>query len=492
MTESKYQPVIGLEIHVELNTKTKMFCSCLNDSDEEKANTNVCPVCMAHPGTLPVINKEAVKKTIKTNLALNCKIAEKSKFDRKSYFYPDLPKGYQISQYHLPLGQSGFLEIDSKKIRIERIHLEEDTGRLIHDDEKETSLVDFNRAGVPLMELVTEPDVRSAKEARKFAEELQLILRYLGVSLANMEKGQMRIEVNISLRKGGKMGTKVEIKNLNSYKSVEQGINYEIERQKKILEKGDAVIQETRGWSQKELKTVRQRTKEEAHDYKYFPEPDLPPLHVSQDCIKKIKSEIYELPQQRRKRFKEEYNLLDDDIETFVRNKELGEYFEKVSSELKDWVKAVDMKSKVGEKEEKKLNRICANYIITDLQALLKERSVSVRDLLITPENFAEFITLRYKNEMSSKIGKVVLIEMFETGGDPSQIIEEKGLVQIKGSNEIEVLAKEIISENPNSVKDYRKGKRNTIQFLIGQLMKKTGGKVEPEMARKTIENLLK
>jgi aspartyl-tRNA(Asn)/glutamyl-tRNA(Gln) amidotransferase subunit B len=492
MNNSKYQVVIGLEIHAELNTRTKMFCSCLNDPDEKTPNTNICPVCMAHPGTLPVINKEAVEKTIKANLALNCKISKKSKFDRKSYFYPDLPKGYQISQYDLPFGENGFLEIDGKKIRIERIHLEEDTGRLIHDDEKESSLVDFNRAGVPLMELVTKPDISSAEEARKFAEELKLIFKYLDVSLANMEKGQMRIEVNISLKKGDKMGTKVEIKNLNSFRSVVQGINYEIERQRDLLDRGGEVIQETRGWSQKEGKTVSQRIKEEAHDYRYFPEPDLPPVTVDQDYINKMISEIPELPQRKRKRLKEQYELADDDVETFVKNKKLGEYFEKVSSELANWVKAVDMKEKVEEEENRKLNILCANYIITDLLAILKENNVSLDDLLITPENFAEFITLRYKKKISSKTGKVILEEMFKTGGDPSQIIEEKDLTQIKDSDQIHQLAKEVIDENPDSVEDYRSGKENVIQFLIGQLMKKTKGKANPEIARKKLEELLK
>ncbi len=492
MSDSKYQVVIGLEIHAELNTRTKMFCSCLNDPDEKVPNTNICPVCMAHPGSLPVINKEAVEKTIKANLALNCKIAKKSKFDRKSYFYPDLPKGYQISQYQLPFGENGFLEIDGRKIRVERIHLEEDTGRLIHDDEKESSLVDFNRAGVPLMELVTKPDIHSAEEARKFAEELKLIFRHLDVSFANMEKGQMRIEVNISLQKGDKMGTKVEIKNLNSFKSVVQGINYEIERQRDLLERGGEVVQETRGWLQKEGRTVSQRVKEEAHDYRYFPEPDLPPIIINEEYINKMISEIPELPQRKRNRFKEQYDLADDDVETFVKNKKLGDYFEKVSSELMNWVKAVDMKSEVKEEEAKKLNSFCANYIITDLLAMLKENSVSVDDLLITPENFAEFITLRYKKKISSKTGKVILEEMFKTGGDPSQIMEEKDLTQIKDSGQINELAKEVIDENPESVEDYRNGKENVIQFLIGQLMKKTKGKANPEMASKVLQDLLK
>jgi aspartyl-tRNA(Asn)/glutamyl-tRNA(Gln) amidotransferase subunit B len=277
----KYTPVIGLEIHVELGTKSKMFCSCKNDAEEKNPNTNVCPVCMGHPGTLPVINEEAVKRVIKTGLALSSKISETSKFDRKNYFYPDLPKGYQISQYDQPLCQGGYLELMGRKIKITRVHLEEDTGRLIHPVGADHSLVDYNRVGVPLMELVTEPDITSAEEAWKFAQELQLLLRYLGVSTADMEKGQMRVEANISLGIGGKLGTKVEIKNLNSFRAVERGIDYEIKRQAEVLDSGEKVIQETRGWNDNAGETVSQRIKEEAHDYRYFPEPDLPSLLIS-------------------------------------------------------------------------------------------------------------------------------------------------------------------------------------------------------------------
>ena len=273
-----YYPTIGLEIHAELKTKSKMFCGCINDPDEKQANTNICSVCTAHPGTLPVINKEAIRRVIKTGLALNCQIPESSKFDRKNYFYPDLPKAYQISQFYSPLCRNGALEINNKRIRIREIHLEEDTARLIHPSGTDYSLVDFNRAGVPLMELVTEPDIHSAREARRFAQELQMILRYLDVSDADMEKGEMRVEANISLSKSDKLGTKVEIKNLNSFKAVEKGIDYEIERQGEILKTGKKIIQETRGWHDTKQITISQREKEEAHDYRYFPEPDLPML----------------------------------------------------------------------------------------------------------------------------------------------------------------------------------------------------------------------
>lgn len=500
---SEYQPKIGLEIHVELKTKTKMFCSCLNDSNERHPNVNICPICMGHPGTLPVINKEAVKKTIKTGLALNCQISEYSKFDRKNYFYPDLPKGYQISQLYQPLCREGFLIINGKKIRIREVHLEEDTGKLIHPEGENYSLVDFNRAGIPLMELVTEPDLNSAREARRFAEELQLILRYLNVSDADMEKGQLRVEVNISLaKKEGELGTKVEIKNLNSFRSVEKAVDYEIERQTKILKSGKKVLQETRGWDAPKGITVSQREKEEAHDYRYFPEPDLPPLHLTSELINEIRSEIPELPQQKRERFKREYELDKKGVEVFVQNKDFGEYFEKVVSELPP---------RLPQQDIKKLIKLASNYLITDLQGLLKGSSVIGEDFLITPENFAEFITLitergeqgepregedersslTYQGKISSKIAKIVLEEMFKTGADPSHIIEEKGLSQITDRAEIEKIIKEIITQNPRAVQDFKKGKKNAFQYLIGQIMAKTKGKANPEIVNNLLKNLL-
>ena len=490
----KYQPVIGLETHVELKTKSKMFCSCLNDPNERHPNVNICPVCLGHPGTLPVINKEAVRKTIKTGLALNCQIPEYSKFDRKNYFYPDLPKGYQISQYDKPLCLGGFLEIEGKKIRITRVHLEEDTGRLVH--EKDYSLVDFNRAGIPLMELVTEPDLTSAKEARKFAEELQLILRYLGVSDADMEKGQLRVEVNISLLCGAtkqtrnrtgnyaknKLGTKVEIKNLNSFRAVERALEYEIKRQAKILESGKKVIQETRGWDDIKGVTVGQREKEEAHDYRYFPEPDLPPLHNTKEFVNEIRAEIPELPQQRRERLAKEYKLDKKSIEVFVQNKDLGEYFEKVISEFDP---------NLPREKLFQLIKLATNYLITDLQGLLKRASVTGEDFLITPENFAQFITLIYDGKISSKIAKQVLSEMFSTGADPSYIIEEKGLTQITDVAEIEKIIKEVISKNKKAVEDFKKGKDNAFQYLIGQIMARTKGKANPQIVRDILQKTL-
>ncbi len=495
-----YNPTIGLEVHVELDTKSKMFCSCLNDPDERHANVNVCPICLSHPGTLPVINKEAIKKVIKTALALNCEIQKKTHFERKNYFYPDLPKGYQISQYAAPIAKNGYLEMlnpKAKRIRIERIHLEEDTAKLIHPAGKDYSLVDFNRAGIPLMELVTEPDIHSAQKAREFVRELQLILRYLGVSDADMEKGEMRAEVNISLKssklktQNSKLGTKVEIKNLNSLRAVEKSIEYEIKRQKEILEKGDSVIQETRGWDEKKEITVSQREKEEAHDYRYFPEPDLPPLNLNEEFLREIKAKIPELPQGRRKRFEKEYKLDKKSIEILVFNKELGEYFEKAVSELRVWVKEKKDKLKVTDEEFKKLAKLASNYILTDLQGLLKGSSTKSKNFLITPENFAEFVSMIYTREISSKIAKTLLKEMFDKGTDPSQIIAEKKLSLISDEAELEKIIREILSKTPKPVEDYKKGKETALQFLIGQIMAQTKGKANPEIASKILKKLL-
>jgi aspartyl-tRNA(Asn)/glutamyl-tRNA(Gln) amidotransferase subunit B len=492
----KYQPIIGLEVHIELNTKSKMFCSCPNDPEERRPNVNTCPVCMGHPGTLPVINQEAVKKVIKTGLALNCQIPEYSKFDRKNYFYPDLPKGYQISQLYQPLCREGFLMISDRRIRIREVHLEEDTGRLAHPEGENYSLVDFNRAGIPLMELATEPDLRSAKEARQFAEELHLIMHYLNVSDADMEKGQMRVEVNISLSKGEedkssssplatarvkevKLGTKVEIKNLNSFRSVERAAEYEIKRQTELLEKGKKIVQETRGWNDIKGETISQREKEEAHDYRYFPEPDLPPLHFTEKEIQEIRAEIPELPHQREERFGREYELDEKNVEILVYNKNLGEYFEKVVSELP---------SNLTKDELLKMIKLASNYLITDLQGLIKGENLLVERLLITPENFAEFITLIFEGKISSKIAKMVLVEMFKTGADPSHIIEEKGLTQITNEAEIKKIIKEVVSKNPKAVEDFKKGKENAPQFLIGQIMNVSKGKVSPQIVNKLLK----
>ncbi|MBI2644053.1 MAG: Asp-tRNA(Asn)/Glu-tRNA(Gln) amidotransferase subunit GatB [Candidatus Wildermuthbacteria bacterium] len=479
-----YIPTIGLEIHAELKTKSKMFCACANDPLEQHPNLNICPICMGHPGTLPVANEEAIKKVIKVGLALNCRIARYSKFDRKNYFYPDLPKGYQISQYDMPLCQKGYLEIDGKKIDITRIHLEEDTGKLIHPAGADYSLVDFNRAGVPLMELVTEPDITNAKQARQFAQEFQLILRYLGVSDADMEKGQMRVEANVSVRPEGQenLGTKVEVKNLNSFRSVERAIEFEIKRQIKATESGQKIVQETRGWNDAKGETFSQREKEEAHDYRYFPEPDLPPLSFGDEYIERLRFELPELPQARRERFGREYGLSEKAVEVFVANKDIGEFFEKAISELGPGIPKDRLQ---------KLIQLSANYIISDLMGLLEGAGVEGEDFLITPENFAELVVLIEEGKISSAIAKAVLKEMFATGADPDHVIADKGLSQIADKASVEKIAREIIEKNPKAVQDFQQGKTTALQFLIGQMMAATKGTISPDLANQTLRSLL-
>jgi aspartyl-tRNA(Asn)/glutamyl-tRNA(Gln) amidotransferase subunit B len=483
----KYQPIIGLEIHAELKTESKMFCDCLNDPEAKEPNLNICPVCLGHPGTLPVINQKAVEFVIKTALALNCQIPQSAKFDRKNYFYPDLPKGYQISQYDLPLSLKGLLEIDGKKIRITRIHLEEDTGKLIHPQGTDYSLVDFNRAGRPLMELVTEPDIRSGQEARQFGEELQIILRYLAVSEANMEKGQMRCEVNVSLRPGqGKLGTKVEIKNLNSFRAVERSIDYEIKRQNEILESSGKIIQETRGWDENKQRTFSQRIKEEAKDYRYFPEPDLPPLTELSAISSRLSAELPELPQARRQRFIQEYKLPQSDINTLVANKGLADYFEQVVSELKTWLKIKSISDKQS------LIKLTANYLLTELQKLLLVSKTKIEDCQISPENFAEFITLIQQKEISSSAAQKVLQEMFQTGIDPSHVVEDKKLRQVSNKAELSKIISRVIKDNHQPVKDYQAGKENALQFLIGQVMAASKGQANPQVVGEILKEKIK
>ena len=484
---NKYEPTIGLEIHVELKTKTKMFCSCLNDPLEKEANKNICPICTAQPGSLPVINEEAIYSVIKAGLALNCKIAEKTWFERKNYFYPDLPKGYQITQFEAPLCFKGELN----NIKIRRIHLEEDTGRLMHDKgdlpagRQGYSLVDYNRAGMPLMELVTEPDIHSAEQTKNFAQELQLILRYLGISDADMEKGQMRVEANISLN----MGTKVEVKNLNSFKSVEKAIEYEIIRQQRILEKDDLpagrqgkVEYETRGWNDAKQETFSQRIKETSDDYRYFPEPDLPPLDIKAELIKKLQAEIPELPQARRKRFKREYKLPEKSAEVLVNFKYLADFFEHAVSELNAWLESGKIKTDIN-----RLIILSSNYIITEFPKFVS----TSREIKITAENFAELIYLTFIGEVSSSGTQEVLKEMFKTGGDPSQIIETKNLKQLSKKGDLDKIAEKIIKNNPQPVEDYKQGKETALQFLVGQAMRETKGKANPEIVAKILRDIL-
>ncbi|MDP3003973.1 MAG: Asp-tRNA(Asn)/Glu-tRNA(Gln) amidotransferase subunit GatB [Candidatus Azambacteria bacterium] len=483
---TKYESVIGLEIHAELKTKTKMFCACKNDPDERHPNVNICPICTGQPGTLPVINKEAVNNVIKVGLALKSKISEITKWDRKNYFYPDLPKGYQISQYDNPICVGGALNIpgSGKKVKIRRIHLEEDTGRLIHFGHVGHSLVDFNRAGVSLMELVTEPDLNSGEEVSVFAEELQLVLRYLGVSDADMEKGQLRIEANLSLKPLGskEFGTKVEIKNLNSFKAARNAIDYEIKRQAELLEHGKKIIQETRGWDESKGETVLQRIKEESHDYRYFPEPDLPPLKIDLGLVEKLKTTLGELPQDKRDRFKKQYGLTDSQINILVNDEKLAGFFENVVSELMS----------LEENEKQTLVNLSANYILGDFLGLLNEASAEVDDIRISAEDFAEWVGLIHRGVITSRAAKEVLKEMWATGKDPDLIIKEKDLTQVQDIIELEKIASKIIDENQTAVLDYKQGKEASLQFLIGAVMRETRGKANPEIISNILKKLLK
>src|SRR3989338_403659 len=507
----KYEPVIGLEIHTELKTKTKMFCASKNEPDEKHPNFNICPVCTGQPGTLPTINEEAVKKTIKVGMALESKIADETRWDRKNYFYPDLPKGYQISQYDKPLCFGGELTIPGgRKIRVRRIHLEEDTGRLLHESHVGHSLVDFNRAGVPLMELVTEPDLRSGQEASAFAQELQLILRYLGVSDADMEKGQLRVEANISLRPENpnsktqipNLGTKVEIKNLNSFKAVRDAVDYEIKRQAELLEDGKKIVQETRGWSGTKGETFSQRSKEESHDYRYFPEPDLPSLKIDPVFIQDVAKALPELPAQKRERFARQYGLGAAQINTLVADEKLAEFFENVVSEFMDWESSgLDKDSRLAEGfdvaphavvDKQKLFDLAANYTLSDLLGLLNKASASVDDIRIKPEDFAEWLGLIHRGVITSRAAKDVLYEMWATGKDPSLVVKEKNLVQIQDAGEIEKTAREVVSRNAAAVSDYKKGKLEALKFLVGEAMKETRGKANPQLLKEIFEKLLK
>jgi aspartyl-tRNA(Asn)/glutamyl-tRNA(Gln) amidotransferase subunit B len=477
-----YKPTIGMEVHVELKTDSKMFCSCKNELELDRLpNSNICPVCTGQPGALPVANEKAIEFVVKAGLALNCQIAKISKFDRKNYFYPDLPKGYQISQYDQPLCEKGHLEISGRKIGITRIHLEEDTGKLIHQKGTDHSLVDFNRSGVPLMELVTEPDIESAEEAKKFCEDLQLILRYLEISDADMEKGQMRCEANISIAESGakEFGTKVEVKNLNSFRSVEKAIEYELKRQQDALESGEKIIQETRGWDENKMASYSQREKESAHDYRYFPEPDLPALELSAEYVRKIECELPELPVQKIKRFQKEYNIKEYDAEVLVRDKDLAEFFEDSVSEGCELC---------GEKE--RISKLAANYIISELKKYLDEKT-GIRDLKLTAENFGELMSIIAAGKINSSAAQTVLAEMLKTGADPEHIIEEKNLGQMEDDSEIEKIVEKVIVDNPGPVADFKAGKQNALQFLLGLVMKESKGKAEPKKTLNILKNIL-
>ena len=473
----EYEVIIGMEVHAQLLTKSKMFCGCSADYADAPPNTHVCPVCMALPGALPVINKAAVEATIRTGLALNCEIAEFSVFARKNYFYPDLPKGYQISQYELPLTYNGWVEIEGddgqpKRIRIRRAHLEEDTGKLVHVNGH--SLVDLNRAGVPLLEIVTEADIRSAEEAHRYLTKLRTILRYLGVSTADMEKGAMRCEANLSIRPKGQkeFGTKVEIKNLNSFKAVRDAIAYEVQRQIEVLESGGTIEQVTLGWDAARGRTFVQRSKEYAHDYRYFPEPDLLPLEIPREWVEELRATLPELPDAKIERFGREYGLSRKEAGIVVEDKEVADWYEAA-------VRAYGNAREVY------------NWLTGEIFRHLNEANIPISAMRVTPEGLAELLRLVDKGTINRNTAKSVLQEMFETGKSAQAIVDEKGLAQVSDEDALIAIVEQVIADNPDEVRRYREGKKGLFGWFVGQVMKATRGKANPAVVRKLLEERL-
>lgn len=478
-----------------MKTESKMFCRSRN-SESTEPNVNICEICTGQPGTLPVINREAVRKAIMVGLALNCEIARHSKFDRKNYFYPDLPKGYQISQFDMPINGRGQIEIAVngvvKKIGITRAHLEEDAGKLIHPANAKHSLVDYNRAGVPLLEIVSDPDIRGSEEARIYLQELQNLMRYLGVSDADMEKGHLRCDANISLRETGEQelpSYKVEIKNMNSFKAVAMAIEFEIKRQAEILDKGGVPAKETRGWVDDKGVTVSQRSKEESQDYRYFPEPDLPVLEFSQEYITEIRRLLPELPKERRVRFANEYQLPEKDIITLIGYKELADYFEQVVSELAQWCQEDNVE--VSEQDRLRFVKIAANWCLGQFLSLLNENKLTPKEAKITQENFAELIKLISQGKVSALAAKDVFVKMFMTGDDPSNILDELGLHQVSDEGAILEAVKKVISENPKGVEDAKTKGERAFGFLVGQAMKELKGKGNPQIINELLKKEL-
>ncbi|MGH7141198.1 MAG: Asp-tRNA(Asn)/Glu-tRNA(Gln) amidotransferase subunit GatB [Minisyncoccia bacterium] len=469
-----YTPTIGLEIHAELNTRTKMFCACANNPDEKRPNVNICPVCMAHPGSLPTINKEAVRKVLLVGTALGGRLADRTWFDRKNYFYPDIPKGYQISQYKDPLVSGGELA----GVAITRVHLEEDTARSQHGPSQ--SDVDFNRAGVALMELVTEPCIRDAETAGRFARELQLLLRYLGVSEANMEQGQMRVEANVSVSATSTFGTKVEVKNLNSFRSVERAIRYETARQIEVLENGGAVAQETRGWDERREQTFSQRSKESAHDYRYFPEPDLPTLkisEISEFSRENSRKDLPELPSAKRTRYAN-LGLKSEDIETFVQDQSgfLVTLFEETA------------KRAAGDSE---FIRLAANYITSDIQGFLNKEEGSSPNSDFGAASFVDLMRMVRDGKLSSRGAKDVLAEIYLHGGTASDVAQKKNLLQQSDAGALKAIARKVIEAHPSVVDEYKAGKTASLQFLVGQGMKESHGSANPQALKDQFEKIL-
>ena len=486
-TAVQYETVIGLEVHAQLLTRSKMFCPCSSSYADSAPNTYVCPVCLGMPGVLPVINKRAVEMTIMTGLALNCAMPQQAKFDRKNYPYPDLMKGYQISEYDEPLCGSGWLEIEvdghRRRIGVTRVHLEEDTAKLLHvkNPAGETySLVDVNRSGVPLMEVVGEPVIRSPEEARAYLMKLRQILRYLDVCAGNMEEGNFRCDANISIRPLGStelMG-KVEVKNMNSFRSVYRALGYEAERQREVLDSGGRIPQETRGWVDDQGITVSQRSKEYAHDYRYFPEPDLPPIVVDHEWLEEIRAQTPELPDAKRARLQTAYGLSDYDVTLLIETRAKADYYEAVIA-------------LAPEAKRQKRAKAAANWINSELAGLLNARNMEIGEVKITPEALSELIDLQEDGTISGKTAKSVFEEMFETGRRPKEIVEEAGLVQITASDEISSAVERVIGENAKAADDYRGGKEEALKFLVGQVMRETRGRANPGLVNELLREKL-
>jgi len=464
---------IGLEIHCQLLTKSKLFCQCATDYIGKEPNTLICPVCTGLPGSLPVLNAEALKLAIKTALALNCDILPQAVFYRKNYFYPDLPKGYQISQYDLPVGKDGFMEFSfqgkRKRVNIKRVHLEEDAGKLIHegpDLPSSTSGVDFNRCGIPLVEIVTEPDLSSPEEAREFLNLLRRLVRYIGVSDGNMEEGSLRCDANVSVSLTGQsLGTKVEVKNMNSFRSVYKALKFEVERQREMLLNHQTIEQETRHWDEAKQVTVSARGKEEAEDYRYFPDPDLLPITIDSQLVEEIKNTLSELPLERKERLMVEYELTEGEAEVLTQEKEIADFFE-------ECVKLMP-----------KPQLIC-NWIVTEVRKNLNMMNQSIDKSKITPQKFVELLKLIEKKEITANIGKEILEEMFKSGLTAKEIIAKKGISMISSEKELEKIVFEVIEKNPQSVADYLSGKEKALHYLIGQVMRATRGQADPEMVK--------
>ena len=479
MSREDYEVIIGLEVHAELSTKTKIFCSCPTEFGAAP-NTHTCPICMAMPGTLPVLNEKVVEYAVKAGLATNCEISRDSKNDRKNYFYPDLPKAYQISQYDKPLCLEGYIEIETeqgkKKIRLERIHIEEDAGKLNHDEFGGGSLVDLNRAGVPLIEIVSKPDLRSAEEVEHYLRKLKSILEYIEVSDCKMQEGSLRADVNVSVRKKGdeKLGTRTEMKNMNSFRSITRAIEYEVERQIDVIEDGGKIEQETLRWDDVSGKTFPMRDKEDAQDYRYFPDPDLVAIKLSEEYIENIKNSLPELPESRKERYLTEFGLSEKDAKLITASKYLSDLFEG-ATKICGNAKAVN------------------NWIISDISRILNETEMEADQIPFTAEQLAKMIVLIDKGTISSAIGKKVLVELFENPKDPEEIIKEKGWIQISDEGAIKEVVLKVLEANPQSVEDYKGGKDRALGFLVGQAMKETKGKANPQMLNKMfIEELKK